>query len=180
MKRAFLFAPVLAFMSVMIALIFVMQSAPAKLPVDVIDRSAPAIDLPALDGSGKRFSNADFGGKVVLLNVFASWCPVCQQEHPSLLRLAKTSNVPIYGINWKDQPGKGMAWLRANTSPYVHVGEDANGAAGDKLGVTGVPETFVVDAKGRIRYRHVGPLTPEVWREVFEPLLAHIKTERGG
>ena len=90
------------------------------------------------------------------------------------MRLAKAGTIPLYGINWKDQPGKGALYLKRYENPYVAVGEDASGRVGIDLGVTGVPETFVVDAGGRIRYRHAGPITGDVWEKVFAPLLADL------
>ena len=123
-------------------------------------------------------SNADLSeGQVTLVNVFASWCQGCRVEHPTLMRLAREKTVPLYGINWKDKPGDGARWLKAHQSPYSRVGDDGSGRLGIDLGVTGVPETFVVDKTGRIRYRHAGPVTEEVWQEVFVPLLAELRVK---
>ena len=179
MKRLAAFIPIAAFAAVALVLGFRLTGEAPKMPGGLIDRPMPAFALPALEGNGKGLSNADFGGKVVMLNVFASWCPVCRQEHPMLMRLAQKGSVPMYGVNWKDQPGKGAEWLTANKSPYARTAEDRDGRMGASIGVTGVPETYVIDRAGRIRYRHEGPITPEVWREVFEPVLAHISRERG-
>jgi cytochrome c biogenesis protein CcmG/thiol:disulfide interchange protein DsbE len=95
-----------------------------------------------------------------------------------LMALAEEGTVPIYGISWKDRPGDAVRWLKANRSPYVRVGDDRSGRLGIDLGVTGVPETFVIDRTGRVRYRHAGPITADVWREAFEPLLAQLRMER--
>ncbi len=179
MKRLAAFIPVAAFAAIALLMALRLTSDAPKMPSGLVDRPLPAFALPALEPEGKGLSNADFGGKVVLLNVFASWCPVCRQEHPMLMRLAREGVVPMYGVNWKDKPGKGAEWLKTRKSPYVRAAEDRDGAMGAQIGVTGVPETYVVDKAGRVRYRHEGPITPKVWREVFEPVLAHIDRERG-
>jgi cytochrome c biogenesis protein CcmG/thiol:disulfide interchange protein DsbE len=144
----------------------------------LVDKPMPAFKLPSLSEDGKTFTNEDLTGKVALLNVFASWCPVCRVEHPTLLVLARNSIVPIYGLDWEDEPGKGVRWLAANKSPYVRVGDDRSGRLGIDLGVTGVPETFVIDRAGRIRYRHAGAITDGVWRDTFVPLLAELRAEK--
>ena len=151
---------------------------PHQVPSPLIDKPAPAFALPAVDGTGKGLASEDLKGEVKLLNVFASWCPGCRLEHPTLLHLSAAGKVPLYGLNWKDKPGDGARWLKANKSPYITVGDDRSGRIGIDLGVTGVPETFVIDRTGRIRYRHAGPVTEDVWAEVFEPLLAELRKER--
>jgi cytochrome c biogenesis protein CcmG/thiol:disulfide interchange protein DsbE len=148
---------------------------PRKLPSMLIDKPAPAFRLASLDAGGGGLSNDDLKGKVALLNVFASWCPGCRVEHPTLVALAEKSGIPIYGVSWKD-PG-GAHWLQANRNPYVRVGDDASGRLGIDLGVTGVPETFVIDRSGRIRYRYAGPITDGVWQEIFAPVLAELRSE---
>jgi cytochrome c biogenesis protein CcmG/thiol:disulfide interchange protein DsbE len=144
----------------------------------LVDKPMPAFKLPSLSDDGKTFTNEDLTGKVALLNVFASWCPVCRVEHPTLLVLARNRIVPIYGLDWEDEPGKGVRWLAANKNPYVRVGDDRSGRLGIDLGVTGIPETFVIDRAGRIRYRHSGAITDGVWRDTFEPLLAELREEK--
>ena len=181
MQRLWALTPILLFAAVCLGLGFGLSNDPRRLPSMLIDKALPIFELASLNGDdpiGKSFTNQDLAGKVVLLNVFASWCPACRVEHPVLLSLADKGAVPIYGVDWKDEPGRGARWLKANRSPYVRVGEDRSGRLGIDLGVTGVPETFVVDRIGRIRYRHAGPVTGEVWRSTFEPLLAELGTEK--
>lgn len=170
-------APIALFVAVATGLGFSLRNDPKKMPSTLIDKPAPAFALAALEPGGRGFSNSDLGDQVALVNVFASWCQGCRVEHPTLMRLARDKTVPLYGINWKDKPGDGVRWLKAHQSPYLRVGDDANGRLGIDLGVTGVPETFVVDRTGRIRYRHAGPLTEDVWQEVFEPLLAELRAK---
>ncbi|MBS0244291.1 MAG: DsbE family thiol:disulfide interchange protein [Proteobacteria bacterium] len=172
------FAPIAVFALVALGLGLALTRDPRKMPSMLIDRPMPRFSLPALDSTAASFDAAELSGKVSLVNVFASWCGACKVEHPTLLKLASEKTVPLYGINWKDRPGDGLKWLKAHQSPYLKVGEDTGGRLGIDLGVTGVPETFVVDKTGRVRYRHAGPITDEVWRDTFEPLLASLRSER--
>ena len=163
--------PALIFAAVAAGLGFSLRNDPHKMPSTLIDKALPTFTLPPLDGRSEGFASNDVKGRVSLINVFASWCPQCQVEHPTLLGLAAAGKVPLYGVNWKDKPGDGQRWLTAHRSPYLKAGDDRNGRLGIDLGVTGVPETFVVDREGRVRYRHAGPITPDVWQETFVPLI---------
>jgi cytochrome c biogenesis protein CcmG/thiol:disulfide interchange protein DsbE len=178
MRRLLPLAPLLLFAVVSIGLGFSLSNDPRRMPSTLVDKPVPAFALASLDGAGEGLSSVDLAGKVVLLNIFASWCGVCRVEHPTLMALAKGGLIPIYGINWKDRRGDGARWLRVNKSPYVRVGDDANGRVGIDLGVTGVPETFVIDRTGRIRFRHAGVITDDVWRGAFAPLLAELGVQR--
>jgi cytochrome c biogenesis protein CcmG/thiol:disulfide interchange protein DsbE len=177
MLRLRFLVPLLAFIALMGGLARSLHNDPRKMLSTLIDKPIPAFTLASLNGNDEGFTNLDLKGDVTLLNVFASWCPGCRFEHPMLLRLAETTEIPIYGLNWKDKQVDGARWLGNNKSPYTRVGLDESGRVGIDLGVTGVPETFVVDRTGRIRYRYPGPLTEEIWREDFEPLLRDL---RGG
>lgn len=163
--------PLLAFMLLVATLGFALLNDPRKMPSQLIDKPVPEFKLAGLEPGDGGLASADLKGSVKLLNVFASWCPGCRVEHPTLLRLQREGKIELHGINWKDKPGEGLRWLRAHRSPYFKVGDDSNGRLGIDLGVTGVPETFVIDSSGRIRYRHAGPLTEDVWSSMFEPLL---------
>ena len=157
--------------------------APGAGSAATASRGTPALaipetlDLPPLRVGDKGIAVSDLKGRVTLLNVFASWCPVCKIEHPTLMQLAKEAKLPILGVNWKDKPGEGAKWLSANGSPYTQIGEDASGAAAQRFGVTGVPETYLIDAKGRIRHRIEGPLSGDIWRKDFLPLIEAIANE---
>lgn len=140
-----------------------------------LDRPLPEFSQPPLIGDERGLSAEDIRGEVALINVFASWCAVCLSEHPMLMRLAAEEGVPLYGLNWKDQPGAGRRFLDRHGDPYLATGEDAAGRLGAQLAVTGVPETYLVDAEGRIRYRHVGALTEQVWQEVLRPLIRDLE-----
>ncbi|MEJ0097603.1 MAG: DsbE family thiol:disulfide interchange protein [Bauldia sp.] len=150
---------------------------PSAIPSPLVGHAAPAFDLPALDGLGvPGLKRADLDGKVTLVNVFASWCVPCRQEHPVLEALGKefgAANGPVrlVGINYKDQPDNARAFLGEVGNPYAAIGVDQAGRAAIDWGVYGVPETFVVDAHGVIRHKFIGPLTTDQVESVLKPLI---------
>jgi cytochrome c biogenesis protein CcmG/thiol:disulfide interchange protein DsbE len=144
------------------------------LPSALIDEEAPQFDLPPLPGRDEGFSSADLQGHVSLVNTFASWCAPCRIEHPVLNALAATKKVPIYGINYKDTSNAANAWIGTLGDPYARIGMDG-GRVGIDWGVYGVPETFVVDKTGHIRYKHVGPLTSADIENTILPLVARLQ-----
>jgi cytochrome c biogenesis protein CcmG/thiol:disulfide interchange protein DsbE len=144
---------------------------PREVPSPLINRQAPAFDLPQLHETGRRFGPADLRGRVWLLNVWASWCVSCRQEHPVLVDLAKAGVVPIYGLNYKDKRDEALRWLQQWGDPYTLSIMDSEGRTGIDYGVYGVPETYVIDKAGVIRYKQIGPLTPEIVREKILPLV---------
>lgn len=150
---------------------------PHRLPSALIDKPVPAFDLPPLPGAEKGLKSADLAtGEPQLLNVFASWCAPCRAEQPVLNRLGRDLGVPLRGLNYKDKPEDALAWLAAQGNPFRSVGSDRDGRVGIDFGVYGVPETFLIDGKGRIRYKHVGPLTPD---DVETELLPRLKQLSG-
>lgn len=172
MSRWVAVAPVLIFAAVALAFGFALRLDPQKMPSMLIDKSLPTFKLPPVDGTSAPLDSSKLQGEVMLLNIYSSWCEGCRVEHPTLMRIAREKLVPLYGLNWKDKPGQGGRWLRQHQNPYIAVGDDPTGRAGIEMGVTGVPETFVIDKDGRIRYRHAGPVTENVWQTIFVPLLA--------
>jgi cytochrome c biogenesis protein CcmG, thiol:disulfide interchange protein DsbE len=144
---------------------------PRQVPSPLIDRPAPAFDLPQLHATDKRISPEALRGQVWLLNVWASWCVSCRQEHPVLVDLAKSGVVPIYGLNYKDQREEALRWLQQWGDPYKLSIMDPKGVTGIDYGVYGVPETYVIDKAGVIRYKQIGPLTPEILRDTILPLV---------
>lgn len=144
---------------------------PRQVPSPLIDRPAPAFALPQLHAPDKPIGPEAMRGQVWLLNVWASWCVSCRQEHPVLIDLAKSGEVPIYGLNYKDQRDEALRWLLQWGDPYKLSIMDAKGATGIDYGVYGVPETFVIDKAGIIRYKQIGPLTPEILRDKILPLV---------
>ena len=144
---------------------------PREVPSPLIDKPAPAFSAPLLSKPEVTMGKQDLAGKVWLLNVWASWCVACRDEHPVLVEFAKRGVVPVYGLNYKDQRPAAFSWLRQGGNPYVDSFFDADGRIGIDYGVYGVPETFVIDRQGTIRYKHIGALTPEVLRDKIEPLV---------
>ena len=147
---------------------------PREVPSPLIDKPAPSFSAPLLSKPEVTMGKQDLAGKVWLLNVWASWCVACRDEHPVLVEFAKRGVVPVYGLNYKDQRPAAFSWLRQGGNPYVDSFFDADGRIGIDYGVYGVPETFVIDKAGVIRYKHIGPLTPEVLREKIDPLLKQL------
>lgn len=144
------------------------------LPSPLIDKPAPDFTLPPLAQGQPGFSSTDLAGHVSLVNTFASWCAPCREEHPVLNALARTKRVAIYGIDYKDKHEAALAWIAELGDPYTRIGAD-DGRVGIEWGVYGVPETFVVDRAGRIRYKHVGPLTEADVATTILPLVARLE-----
>jgi cytochrome c biogenesis protein CcmG/thiol:disulfide interchange protein DsbE len=147
---------------------------PREVPSPLIGKPAPAFALTRLDAPAQTLKRDELLGKVWVLNVWASWCAPCREEHPVLVDFARRKLVPIYGLNYKDTRPAGMGFLTQLGNPYEASLFDGDGRVGIDYGVYGVPETFVVDKQGIIRHKHVGPLTPEVLRTKIEPLLKEL------
>jgi cytochrome c biogenesis protein CcmG/thiol:disulfide interchange protein DsbE len=144
---------------------------PHEVPSPLIDKPAPGFALTRLDSAGTTVRRDDMLGKVWLLNVWASWCTACRQEHSTLLQLSRMNAVPIVGLNYKDTRPEGLDWLGRFGDPYSMSVFDQDGRVGIDYGVYGVPETFVIDKQGVIRYKQIGPLTPEVLQARILPLV---------
>ena len=148
---------------------------PREVPSPLIGKPVPQFDLPPVKGRPLGLSSRDLRHEVSLVNVFASWCLPCRQEHPLLLALKAEGIVPIHGINYKDRPDDAARWLDSLRDPYSRTGADLDGSVGIDWGVYGVPETFLVDRHGRIVYKHVGAITPDVVGKKLKPLIAKLK-----
>ena len=170
-RRIFLLIVPGLFFALAGALFFALYRGDASIiPSALIGRSAPAFDLPALEGAGvPGLATDNIKGEVSLVNVWASWCAPCRAEHPVLMRMAEEGSVPIYGLAYKDKPENALGFLMDLGNPFARIGMDESGRAGIDWGIYGVPETFVVDAEGIIRYKHIGPLTPELYEAVLKP-----------
>jgi len=180
MKRFLLLVPFSLFLVLTAYFVVGLKRDPSSIPSVLIDRPLPAFDLAPIKGQTEGFAASDLEGKVTLVNIFASWCVSCIIEHPVLMEIAASDSVLLTGIDWKDKPGEGMRWLNRNGNPYALIGDDADGRTAIDFGVTGAPETFVVDKTGRIRYKQVGPITPRVWREQLKPLIDKLEQEGSG
>jgi cytochrome c biogenesis protein CcmG/thiol:disulfide interchange protein DsbE len=168
-ERRYLLWPLAVFAILAALFAFALRSGdPSKLPSALIGRAVPEMALPPLEGlsDGERavggFTSADLAkGQVSVVNFWASWCVPCVQEHPLLMALKERTSVPIYGVNYKDQPAAARRFLGRYGNPFAAVGVDGNGRAAIEWGVYGMPETFLVDGQGRIFYKHVGPITAQ-------------------
>ena len=148
---------------------------PREVPSPLIDKPAPTFALSELQAPDKVLTPADLKGKVWLLNVWASWCVSCREEHPLLVELGRANVVPIYGLNYKDQSPAALKWLEDMGNPYIASLVDADGRVGIDYGVYGVPETFVIDRDGVIRYKQIGPITPQALKEKILPLVRKLQ-----
>jgi cytochrome c biogenesis protein CcmG, thiol:disulfide interchange protein DsbE len=144
---------------------------PHEVPSPLINKAAPAFRLPQLHEPTKTFSPEEMKGKVWLLNVWASWCISCREEHPILLELARSGAVPLYGLNYKDKREDAIPWLSELGNPYLLSAADLEGRVGIDYGVYGAPETYLIDRDGVIRFKHIGPLTPDVLQGKILPLV---------
>jgi len=150
---------------------------PSEVPSPLIGKSAPAFVLPLLHDANKQFSPQNMKGQVWLLNVWASWCGACKDEHPVLMELARQNIVPVYGLDYKDTREDGEAWLRQGGDPYTSIVFDADGKVGFDYGVYGVPETYVIDKQGIIQYKLIGAITPQNLSETILPLIKELQAK---
>ena len=148
---------------------------PQELPSALINKAAPEFRLPQLKDSSKTFAAGDMRGKVWMLNVWASWCIACREEHPYLAQYV--SSVPIIGLNYKDKREDALAWLEEFGDPYTLSAVDLDGRVGMDYGVYGAPETYIIDKAGTIRRKHVGPVTPDVWKKEILPLVQELNRQ---
>jgi len=151
---------------------------PREVPSPLIGKPAPAFELPLLMDPDKKFSEKTMLGKVWILNVWASWCPPCLVEHPVVTQVSRSGMAPVVGLNYKDKREDALPWLKRNGDPFQLIAFDANGRIGIDYGVYGVPETYIIDRQGVIRYKHIGPITADVVKNDMEPLVR--KLNAGG
>lgn len=152
---------------------------PREIPSVLIDKPAPQFTLSALSDPQKTVGTDDLKQEVSMFNVWASWCVACRQEHPVLNEIARQGTVPIYGLNYKDTRPAAQEWLDRLGNPYVDSAFDEKGRVGIDWGVYGVPETFIVDKRGMIRYKHIGPVTRDDWKNKMLPMIQQLKAEQG-
>lgn len=167
--------PILLFAVLGVMLYAGLSHDPSKIPSPLIDKPLAAFSLATLADPKRRTGGADLRGRVYLLNVWASWCVACRDEHPLLLDMARQKIVPIIGLNYKDQRDDALKWLAELGNPYEMSLSDLDGRVGIDLGVYGVPETFLIDREGVIRYKHIGPVTPEVLQKTLLPKIDELK-----
>ncbi len=161
--------PLIIFAALGLLLAYGLNLDPRKIPSPLIGKSLPAFSLPTVADPARKVGRDDMLGRVYLLNVWASWCVACRQEHPFLNELARNKTVSIIGLNYKDKREDALGWLGSLGNPYELSLSDTDGRLGIDLGVYGVPETFVIDKQGVIRYKQIGPISPEVWEQKLLP-----------
>jgi cytochrome c biogenesis protein CcmG/thiol:disulfide interchange protein DsbE len=164
------------FLALVVLLAVGLRLNPREVPSPLIGKPAPPFELPLLQTPDKTFSQKEMLGAVWILNVWASWCPPCLLEHPVVTELARSGIAPVVGLNYKDAREDALPWLRRNGDPYKLSVHDPEGRIGIDYGVYGVPETYVIDRKGVIRYKHIGPLTPEIAQKKLQPLVKELAT----
>ncbi len=177
MKRYLI--PLLLFIVLVVLLAIGLKLDPKHIPSPFIGKPAPALDLPILHKPQKHIKTADLKGRVWLLNVWASWCVSCRAEHDVIKRFVAMGMAPVYGLNYKDKPEDAKKWLNALGNPYTASLMDINGDVGIDWGVYGVPETFVIDKKGIVRHKHVGPVSNSIIDEKILPLVQELNAEAG-
>ncbi|MBX3680895.1 MAG: DsbE family thiol:disulfide interchange protein [Rhodocyclaceae bacterium] len=174
MKAKFL-VPLALFLLLAGFLAYGLKLDPREVPSPLIDKPAPVFSLPQLQSPDTKLSLQDMKGQVWLLNVWASWCVACRQEHPVLVDFASTHVVPIIGLNYKDQSPDALRWLDEFGNPYTTSIVDADGRVGIDFGVYGVPETFLIDKQGVIRYKQIGPVTPDALQNLIIPKIRELQ-----
>ncbi len=169
--------PLLVFLSITVLLGIGLFMDPKLVPSPLIGKSVPEFSLQPVQGRKSGLAREDLVGEVSMVNVFASWCVACRQEHPLLMALSRQGVVPIHGLNYKDKPQEAADWLDSLGDPYTRTGADIDGRVGIDWGVYGVPETFIVDKAGRIAYKHIGPIAKKDWDETLQPLIEELKNK---
>jgi len=170
--------PLIAFLVISIFLGIGLTLNPREIPSPLIGKPVPEFSLAPVQGRVLGLSNIVLKGEVSLVNVFASWCTACLDEHPLLMNLSEQKRVPIHGLNYKDQPQDAADWLDKWGDPYTRTGTDLNGRVGIDWGVYGVPETFVIDKAGRIAYKQIGPITTANLKEKLLPLITKLQNQQ--
>ncbi len=170
--------PLILFLALSGAFAIGLTKDPSKLPSQMIDHPFPEFSLPDLLDMEKTIDQSYFEGQVTLVNIFGSWCVACEQEHPMLMKLARNNEIRILGVNWRDTVEKGRDWLARGGNPYTRIVFDADSMLAIDLGVTGAPESFIVDKKGQIRYKYIGPITEKIWRDELKPFVLMLEAEQ--
>ena len=171
------FIPLIIFLIIAVFLWRGLKIDPRKIPSSLIDKPAPTTQLATVLKPENKLTNADLKGQVSLVNVWATWCVSCREEHPILLELARRTTIPIYGLDYKDTRFKAKKWLVHYGNPYVKSGFDEKGLTAIDWGVYGTPETFVIDKKGIIRYKHIGHITLQSLQQELVPVIKRLQSE---
>lgn len=174
-RRMALFLPLLLFAGIGVFLAIGLTLDPRLVPSPLIGKPVPDFSLPPVRGRTLGLATAHLKGEVSLVNVFASWCVACREEHPVFMQIQRDGVLPVHGLNYKDRPEDAARWLDEMGDPYTRTGADLDGRVAIDWGVYGVPETFVIDREGRIAYKHIGAVTPAVWNQKMLPLIRKLQ-----
>lgn len=178
MKRALFLLPLALFLVIAGYFALGLTRDPRVLPSVLINTPVPDFNLAAIQGRDRGFASSDLQGSVALVNVFASWCVACRVEHGFLMQLKQRGEIPIHGIDWREPDREaGPRWLAKYGDPYTLIGDDPESRGAIAFGVTGAPETFLIDRNGVIRHKQIGPLTPEIWNRTLKPLIAELRKQ---
>lgn len=176
-SRLGLYVPILVFAVLTAVLGWGLTTDPKTVPSTLIGKPVPEFALPPVKGRMLGLSTGDLKGEVSLVNVFASWCTACLQEHPVFMQIQKDGTVPVHGLNYKDKPDAAAKWLDKHGDPYTRTGADIKGRVGIEWGVYGVPETFLVGKDGRIHFKQIGPLTQETLEQILMPMIRRLQRQ---
>ncbi len=176
-RRLVTLMPLIIFVVIAIFLGIGLTMDPRLVPSPLINKSVPQFSLPAVKGRTLSLASKDLVGEVSMVNVFASWCTACREEHPVLLQIAREKIVPIHGLNYKDKPDDAANWLDTLGDPYTRTGADIDGKVAIDWGVYGVPETFIIDKTGHIAYKRIGAINPTVWKEKLLPMIQKLQQD---
>ena len=175
MKKLIYFVPLILFLVLIGFLKNGLSRDPRDLPSQFIDKLAPEFSVAYLLDENKVMTQADLKGEVSLLNFWASWCPTCLGEHDILMEISRQSDVVIFGVDYKDERVEGKRWVEERGDPYRAIAFDPEGQVGIDWGLTGTPETFVLDKQGIVRYKHVGAITWQDWKQTLEPIVNELQ-----
>lgn len=177
MKTKFLL-PLIVFLLLIAVFVVGLTKDPSRIPSPLVDNPAPEFTLPALQDPNQMVGSASYANEMVLVNIWATWCPGCRQEHDFLMELADENIVPIFGLNWRDNRPDALQWLKVLGDPYFVSAFDVDGRVGIDWGAYGAPETFLVDRNGIVVHKHIAPLTREIWERDFMPLIREQETRQ--
>jgi cytochrome c biogenesis protein CcmG/thiol:disulfide interchange protein DsbE len=163
--------PIIVFLLLVVVFSFGLFNDPRELPSPFLGEQAPTFEVASLKEPERLVGSAEYAGQMALVNVWATWCVGCRQEHEFLMQLAASDAIPIYGINWRDRRDEALSWLQQLGDPYVFSAFDEDGRVGIDWGVYGAPETFLISPDGIVLHKHLGPLNPSIWEEDFVPLI---------
>lgn len=175
MKSTTATIPLIIFLLIVGIFTFSLRRDPTHLPTEILNQPLPDFTLPSLEDTTRKLTKSDLSGKVRLINIFGSWCVACVQEHPTLMAIAHSREVEIIGINWRDEREKARHWLTHYGNPYTDIIFDETSLLAIDLGVSGAPESFIIDHTGYIRYKHVGIITPQIWTDTLRPLIRSLQ-----